>query len=66
MRPAGQDLATSPNLTGSSPTLNTVGIVVVAALAASAATLPAGVTIAATRRAREVSHECREAIEMTL
>jgi hypothetical protein len=41
-------LATRPNLTGSSPTPKTTGIVAVAALAARDALLPAGVAITAT------------------
>ena len=48
--PGRARLATRPNLTGSSPTPKTIGIVVVAALAASAAMLQAGVAITATRR----------------
>src|SRR5262245_8769915 len=48
--PGRARLATRPSLTGSSPTPKTIGIVVVAALAASAAALPAGVAITATRR----------------
>jgi hypothetical protein len=43
-------LATRPNSTGSPPTPNTIGIVVVAALAASADGVLAGVAITATRR----------------
>src|SRR5215467_3591193 len=43
-------LATRPSLTGSSPTPNTIGIVVVAAFAASAAGVLAEVTITLTRR----------------
>ncbi len=41
-------LATRPILTGSVPTLNTIGIVVVAALAATAEVSPPAVTITAT------------------
>ena len=48
--PGRARLATRPSLTGSSPTPKTIGIVVVAALAASAAWLPASVAITATRR----------------
>ena len=43
-------LATRPTLTGSAPKLKTIGIVVVAALAASAAGVFPGVTMTATRR----------------
>src|SRR5262249_49533627 len=43
-------LATSPSCTGSAPTPNTIGMLVVAALAARVGTSPA-VTITATRRA---------------
>src|SRR6516165_2257428 len=50
LAPGRARLATRPSLTGSSPTPNTIGIVVVAALAARAAMLLAGVAIAATRR----------------
>jgi hypothetical protein len=48
-------------LTGSSPTPKTIGIVAVAALAASAAGLLPGVAITATRR-----HERRQALILTL
>ncbi len=51
--PEGTDvsaLATSPNLTGSSPTAKTIGIVEVAALAAWAPRREPGVAITATRR----------------
>jgi hypothetical protein len=48
--PGRARLATRPSLTGSSPTPNTIGISVVAALAASAAALLAGVAMTATRR----------------
>src|SRR5262249_51095639 len=48
--PGRARLATKPNLTGSSPTLKTIGMVVVAALATWAARLPSGVAITATRR----------------
>src|SRR5262249_48371069 len=48
--PGRARLATRPNLTGSSPTPNTIGIVEVAALAASEAGLLPGVAITATRR----------------
>jgi hypothetical protein len=49
--PAGRArLATSPNLTGSSPTPNKIGIVVVAALAASAAGMLPGTAMTVTRR----------------
>ena len=48
--PGRARLATRPNLTGSSPTPKTIGIVVVAALAASAAEVLPGVAITATRR----------------
>jgi hypothetical protein len=47
-------LATRPSFTGSSPTPNTIGIVVVAVLAASAARLPAVVMTATRRRTRSV------------
>src|SRR5262245_60538849 len=47
--PGRARLATRPNLTGSSPTPNTIGIVVVAAFAACAIRLP-GVAMTATRR----------------
>jgi hypothetical protein len=43
-------LATRPAWTGSAPITNTIGMVVVAAFAASAAATPPGVTITATRR----------------
>ncbi len=43
-------LLTRPSLTGSSATLNTIGIIEVAALAASAAGMPPTVIITATRR----------------
>ena len=48
--PGWLKLATSPNSTGSVPTLKTTGIDVVAALAASAAGVLPRVTITATRR----------------
>src|SRR5262249_842069 len=48
--PGRARLATSPNLTGSSPTAKTIGIVEVAALAACAPKREAGVAITATRR----------------
>jgi hypothetical protein len=48
--PGRARLDTRPSFTGSSPTPNTIGIVVVAALAALAATVPPGVAIKATRR----------------
>ena len=48
--PGRARLATRPSLTGSSPTPKTIGIVVVAALAASAAAVLPGVAITATRR----------------
>src|SRR6516225_4933534 len=47
--PGRARLATRPSLTGSSPALKTIGIVAVAALAASAATTPSA-AITATRR----------------
>src|SRR5207248_2870851 len=48
--PGRAKLATRPNLTGSSETPKTIGIVVVAAFASGAATVKAGVAITATRR----------------
>ena len=51
MLPPGRArLATRPSLTGSSPTPKTIGIVVVAALAASAAAPLPGVAMTSTRR----------------
>jgi hypothetical protein len=50
--PGRARLATRPSLTGSSPEMNTMGIVVVAALAANAAAGPPLVAITATRRRR--------------
>src|SRR5262245_14249051 len=47
--PGRARLATRPNLTGSSPTPKTIGIVVVAALAAWAVAVWPGVAITATR-----------------
>jgi hypothetical protein len=49
-------LATSPTFTGSAPPVNTMGMVVVAALAASAGALPPVATITATRRAGHRPH----------
>jgi hypothetical protein len=47
--PPGRDrLSTRPSLTGSSPALNTIGITLVAAFAASAAGMLGGVTITLT------------------
>jgi hypothetical protein len=56
--PGRARLVTSPSLTGSSATPNTIGIVEVAALAAIAAALLAGVAITATRRrtSPDISH----------
>jgi hypothetical protein len=48
--PGRARLDTRPSLTGSSPLPNTMGIVVVAALAASVAAVVPGVTITLTRR----------------
>ena len=48
--PGRARLATRPSLTGSSPTPNTIGIVEVAAFAASAVTVFPGTAITATRR----------------
>jgi hypothetical protein len=59
-------LATSPTLTGSLPTLNTIGIVVVAALAASEGLSPPEVTITATWRLNEVRGELRQPIVAAL
>src|SRR5262249_44046651 len=50
--PGRARLATRPSLPGSSPTPNTIGIVVVAALAASEGTLPAVAITATCRRTR--------------
>lgn len=44
------DVGTRPTSTGSTPVLNTIGIIAVAALAASAAELDTGVAITVTRR----------------
>jgi len=49
-------LATSPSRTGSSPVANTIGMVVVAAFAASAAALPAAMITAACRRTRSAAN----------
>jgi hypothetical protein len=48
--PGRARLTTRPSLTGSSPTSKTIGIVVVAALAANAELLPSTAAITATRR----------------
>ena len=64
--PGRARLATRPSLTGSSPTPKTIGIVVVAALAASAAALPAGRGDNGHATADEVGHERRQAIVLAL
>ena len=48
--PGRARVETRPSLTGSSPTPNTIGIVVVAALAAIAVWVPPGVAITVTRQ----------------
>ena len=48
-------LATRPSLTGSSPTPKTIGIVAVAALAASAAGVPVATITATWRRTRSAA-----------
>jgi hypothetical protein len=58
-------LATRPSLTGSSGTVKTMGIVVVAALAACAAKLPAGVAITHATT-HQVTHDRRKAMELAL
>ena len=50
-------LATNPTLTGSSPMLKTMGMVDVAAFAASAGPLPPPVTISATRAGDKILGE---------
>ena len=63
MLPPGRvRLATRPSLTGSSPTAKTIGIVVVAALAARAASELPGVAITATLPADQIGHQCRQSI----
>src|SRR5262249_41482221 len=62
--PGRARLATRPSLTGSSPTPKTIGIVVVAVLAASEAGLLPGVAITATRTADKVGHERRQAVRI--
>ncbi len=60
MRSAGRfRLLTKPNLTGSSPILKTMGMVVVAALAARAVTAPPPATINATWRVSKRPTVCR-------
>src|SRR5262249_28532335 len=59
--PGRARLATKPFATGSSVTLKAIGIVAVAALAASVAGSPI-VAITATRRADEVGHKRRQAV----
>ena len=54
--PGRAKLATIPSLTGSSPTPKTIGIVAVAALAASVGTLPVAAITATCRRTRSASN----------
>ena len=64
--PGRARLATRPSLTGSSPTPKTIGIVVVAALAASAAGVAAGRGDNGHVAADEIGHERRQAIVLAL
>ena len=64
--PGRARLATRPSLTGSSPTPKTIGIVAVAALAASAAGVLAGRGDHGHPTADQVSHQRRQAIVLAL
>ena len=64
--PGRARLATRPSLTGSSPTLKTMGIVVVAALAANAAAVPPIAAITATCRRTRFGRQRRQPIELIL
>src|SRR5215813_10382466 len=67
MLPAGRlRLSTRPSFTGSEPTLKTMGIVLVAALAASAAVALPGVAMTATWRCTSFGHQCRHALDLIL
>ena len=64
--PGRAKLATRPNLTGSSATPKTIGIVVVAALAAGAAAVKGGRGDHGHATADEVGHERGQAIVLAL
>ena len=64
--PGRPRLATRPNLTGSLPLLKTMGIVVVAIFAASAAGVLPGVAMTVTRRQNQIGYQCRQAIVLIL
>ena len=64
--PGRARLATRPSLTGSSPTMKTMGIVVVAALAANAAAVPPVAAITATCRRTRFGRQRRQPIDLIL